>query len=547
MLLYNGVFFFKDLEPPCIDWSLILKVKNKEYKYKAENACKSVKKKSFSQNCQDFVFIKPYKLKANKSTPTFHHVINITEKTPTSTCQISSSSQTFKNYYRHRYGIKIVDNSQHLIETYTDGMASYSKPMRNITLFNSKMQKSVEKFKHYQEYLVPEICSILPLQSLFLLKVLYLPVILYRMKALLLAQELKEIIEATECTDMKFLKNEEYSFFDFEGKKNTMASFPYKDIVKENEHIICFNEKENNNGPSPALILTALTLKCAKDVIDLERAEFLGDSYLKLITTLNICLLYPEIRNKEFNNLKDDIVNNQNLYKLAVEQHLEKYLITCPFEQDKILPCFVQSENAKKCETLSTTLSYKKVADSIEALIAIYLLYSGQNGALLFLKWLGLNFAENITKKKIEDFKVIAYQNTSKETLVNLNTLEEKLLYSFKNKSIISMALSPSQEDNFYRKLPIIGNCILDYLISRYLYEDENFLDPSELTKGRSTVLRKKNLAYIALKYKFYEHIKILPESVKMEIIECEKSNFLKDFKVRFRIKIIKCIFLCIH
>lgn len=77
---------------------------------------------SFSQNCQDFVFIKPYKIKADKKTPTFHHVINITDKTPISSCQISSSSQTFKNYYRYRYGIKIVDDSQHLIETYTDGI-----------------------------------------------------------------------------------------------------------------------------------------------------------------------------------------------------------------------------------------------------------------------------------------------------------------------------------------------------------------------------------------------------------------------------------------
>lgn len=174
--------------------------------------------------------------------------------------------------------------------------------MCNITLFNSNMQKSVEKFKHYQEYVVPEICSIFPFQSLLLLKVLYLPVILYRMKALLLAQELKEIIEATECTDMKFFRNEEYHIFDFEKKNNRMFSFPHKDIVKGNDNIISFNEKVNNNGPSPAVILTALTLKCAGDVIDLERTEFLGDSYLKLATTLNICLLNPEISNKELKN-----------------------------------------------------------------------------------------------------------------------------------------------------------------------------------------------------------------------------------------------------
>lgn len=80
-------------------------------------------------------------------------------------------------------------------------------------------------------------------------------------------------------------------------------------------------------------------------------------------------------------------------------------------------------------------------------------MYSGQNGALLFLKWLGLNYTENITKEKIEKFNLITYQNTSNETLENLNTLEEKLLYSFKNKSTISIALSPSQDDTFLSKV----------------------------------------------------------------------------------------------
>lgn len=163
-----------------------------------------------------------------------------------------------------------------------------------------------------------------------------------------------------------------------------MVSFPHKDIVKENDTIIRFNEKENNNGPSPALILTALTLKCAGDV-DLERAEFLADPYLKLAAALYIYIMNPEISNKELNNLKDDIVNNQNLCKLAVEKQLEKYLITHPFKHDyRILLCFVQSEHAKKCETMCATLSYKKIADTVEALIAIFIVLRAKWSFIIF-------------------------------------------------------------------------------------------------------------------------------------------------------------------
>lgn len=71
MLLYNG-FFFLDLEPSKIDWTLILKIKNTDYKYIAEITCESVNKKSFSENfLQDFVFIKPHKIKQTKSLQLF--------------------------------------------------------------------------------------------------------------------------------------------------------------------------------------------------------------------------------------------------------------------------------------------------------------------------------------------------------------------------------------------------------------------------------------------------------------------------------------------
>ena len=74
---------------------------------------------------------------------------------------------------------------------------------------------------------------------------------------------------------------------------------------------------ESHPGPSPALLLQALTLSNAGDGFDLERLETVGDSFLKQAVTVYIYCTYTKVHEGKLSFFRSKIVSNYNLYKLG--------------------------------------------------------------------------------------------------------------------------------------------------------------------------------------------------------------------------------------
>lgn len=127
------------------------------------------------------------------------------------------------------------------------------------------------------------------------------------------------------------------------------SSIPLKTAIKkyENGHdsgiIDDFSEPLNINldfeylpeshpGPSPALLLQALTLSNAGDGFDLERLETVGDSFLKQAVTVYIYCTYTHVHEGKLSFFRSKIVSNYNLYKLGKRKSLGEYLISTKFE-----------------------------------------------------------------------------------------------------------------------------------------------------------------------------------------------------------------------
>lgn len=93
-----------------------------------------------------------------------------------------------------------------------------------------------------------------------------------------------------------------------------------------------------------------------------------------------------------------------------------------------------------------------------------------------------------------------------KETKMDSNKLEEKLNISFKNKNLLKEALThrsylnehPSFSLSSNERLEFLGDAILEFLISKLLFE--RFPDRSEgvLTAFRSRIVRTKTLSEVA-------------------------------------------------
>lgn len=93
-------------------------------------------------------------------------------------------------------------------------------------------------------------------------------------------------------------------------------------------------------------------------------------------------------------------------------------------------------------------------------------------------------------------------------------TIEESIGYTFKNKLLIEEALthkSYANENNVEsnEKMEFLGDSILEFISSKYLYNKFPNLNEGELTKVRATVVCEESLYEIALKHNISNYIKI--------------------------------------
>lgn len=93
-------------------------------------------------------------------------------------------------------------------------------------------------------------------------------------------------------------------------------------------------------------------------------------------------------------------------------------------------------------------------------------------------------------------------------------TIEENIGYNFKNKTLIDEALthtSYANENNVKsnEKLEFLGDSILEFISSKYLYNKFPNLNEGELTKVRATVVCEDSLYEVAKKHEISKYIKV--------------------------------------
>ena len=95
---------------------------------------------------------------------------------------------------------------------------------------------------------------------------------------------------------------------------------------------------------------------------------------------------------------------------------------------------------------------------------------------------------------------------------MGLEELEKSIGYEFKNKELLKTALthtSYAYENNVEsnEKLEFLGDSILEFLSSKYLFNNYKKLKEGEMTKVRATVVCEESLHKIALKHNFSDFL----------------------------------------
>ena len=95
---------------------------------------------------------------------------------------------------------------------------------------------------------------------------------------------------------------------------------------------------------------------------------------------------------------------------------------------------------------------------------------------------------------------------------MNLEILEKEIGYKFKNISLLKKALTHTSyayehgvESN--EKLEFLGDSILEFLSSKYIYNNYPKLKEGEMTKVRATVVCEESLYKIATKHNFSDFL----------------------------------------
>ena len=105
---------------------------------------------------------------------------------------------------------------------------------------------------------------------------------------------------------------------------------------------------------------------------------------------------------------------------------------------------------------------------------------------------------------------------------MKLEELEENIGYTFKNKELLKQALrhtSYANERNLEsnEKLEFLGDSILEFLSSKYIYRNYTNLREGEMTKVRATVVCEKSLYKVAKLHNFSDFLYLGKSEQKTE------------------------------
>ena len=95
---------------------------------------------------------------------------------------------------------------------------------------------------------------------------------------------------------------------------------------------------------------------------------------------------------------------------------------------------------------------------------------------------------------------------------MDISILEESIGYKFNDKSLLKKALthtSYANENNIEsnEKLEFLGDSILEFISSKYIYNKYGFLKEGEMTKVRADVVCEKSLYKVANKHNFSDFL----------------------------------------
>ncbi|KAL3683909.1 hypothetical protein R1sor_001931 [Riccia sorocarpa] len=432
---------------------------------------------------------------------------------------------SYADYYKQKYGVELVCKKQPLIR---GRGVSHCKNLLSPRFESSDGGTGTTEEpldKTYYVMLPPELCLVHPLPGPLVRGAQRLPSVMRRVESMLLAVQLK--------------------------------------------HLISY--------PIPASkVLEALTAASCQETFCYERAELLGDAYLKWVVSRRLFLTYPSKHEGQLTRMRQQTVSNSVLYQYALDRGLQSYIQADRFAPSRwaapgVPPVF--DEETKDGDELDSdgkvenpvtddkgegtnneeslveeiidddymedgeiegdssayrVLSSKTLADVVEALIGVYYVEGGQKAATHLMNWIGIPV--EFDPADGQQARVGSVVPESVLRGIDFDALEAAIGYKFVERSLLVEAIThasrPSSGVPCYQRLEFVGDAVLDHLITRHLFFSYTDLPPGRLTDLRAAAVNNENFARVSVKHKFHLHLRHGSSALETQI-----HDFVKDIQ----------------
>ncbi|XP_076921742.1 endoribonuclease Dicer homolog 1-like [Bidens hawaiensis] len=415
---------------------------------------------------------------------------------------------SYADYYKQKYGVDLMYKQQPLIR---GRGVSYCKNLLSPRFEHSEGHEGESEDtpdKTYYVFLPPELCFVHPLSGSIIRGAQRLPSIMRRVESMLLAVQLKNVI----------------------------------------------------SYPVPAYkILEALTAASCQETFCYERAELLGDAYLKWVVSRYLFLRHPQKHEGQLTRMRQQMVSNMVLYQYALTKGLQSYIQADRFAPSRwaapgVLPVF--DEDDKETDFLSDqetgaitetindeledgeldegdsssyrVLSSKTLADVVEALIGVYYVEGGKQAANHFMKWVGIQVDFDPATEIETQARAPGAVLDSILRSVDFGAIEGSLNFKFQDKSLLVEAIThasrPSSGVSCYQRLEFVGDAVLDHLITKHLFFMYTDLPPGRLTDLRAAAVNNENFARVAVKHRLHVHLRHGSSALEKQI-----RDFVKE------------------
>lgn len=427
-------------------------------------------------------------------------------------CMIGDCNRNFMTYYKERYNLEIKNSNQPLLQVEqlpknidmlqsnkNQRLSPVSKAYSNASqisvvnteIYDLKPQAKVIEF-------IPEFCkmSVVPASAWKILACV--PSILWRMESILLAEEVANKIQTATIPDLN------------------------SDILLTANNVFTMT------------ILQALTLAKACDQFNLERLEFLGDSFLKFAIATYLFRSYTNFHEGQLTTISSRFVSNENLCQLGIKLGLPGYIICRKVNHDDswIPPgyCIKMEEGdcmqdlKQKLTELGTSrnsptkpvqkLTKKSIADVMEALLAASLLQLGEIPAYRFITMLNAEIKFDQLPNCVTSLNGVQLQQIDElYRCYKLMEVEAVLDYKFNHRILLLSALThasynhPQIAVESYQRLEFLGDAILQYITARDNYHANTNYTPADLHDLKEASLKNESLAALTVVYGFHKYL----------------------------------------